>query len=62
MAVEAAIEALQATLDLVSQIEMGQALQALRSFEPSPASERFFYFLTNSACFFFIPKHKNITF
>ena len=52
MAVEAAIEALRATLDLVSQTKMGQLfklldllsrLQILRVF--------FFFFLANAVCF-----------
>ena len=53
MAVEAAIEALRATLDLVSQTKMGQLFKLLRSFEPSPSSERLF--LTNAA--FLFQKH-----
>lgn len=49
MAVEAAIEALRATLDLVSQTKMRAALQALRSFDSSPNSERGLFFF---GCFF----------
>ena len=57
MAVEAAIEALRATLDLVSQTKMGQLFKLLDLLSRLQILRVFFFFFWQMPCAFWFKKH-----